>query len=161
MSRGFSFRAAAAVLAHGAAALALGAPLLLALLPWRPRVITRLAALPEVVVIVLLVVVALAFIVSNAAAPLTAKQIFLSPASVLIPMVVALALLAAGWLWACTSRGWPAAVIAIAGWVIVVAVAQIRADVPDWRWTAVAIAVGIGCILTTAPIRSRIPVMAR
>jgi len=143
------------------AALALGAPLLLALLPWRPRIVTRLAALPEVVVIVLLVVVALAFLVSNAAATLTSKQIFLSPASVLIPMVVALALLAAGWLWACTSRGWPAAVIAIAGWVIVVAVAQIRADVPEWRWTAVAIAVGIGCILTTAPIRSRIPVMAR
>ena len=143
------------------AALALGAPLLLSRLPWRPRVITRLAALPEVVVIVLVMVVALAFIVSNAAAPLTVKQIFLSPASVLIPMLVALALLAAGWLWACTSRGWPAAGIAVAGWVLVVTVAQMRAGVPDWRWTWVAVLIGIGCILTTAPIRSRLPVMGR
>ena len=95
------------------------------------------------------------------AATVAARQIYLSPASVLIPLLVTLALLAAGWLWASTSRGWPATGIALGGWVIVVVVAQIRADVPDWRWTAVAIAAGICCILTTAPIRSRRLAMGR
>jgi hypothetical protein len=144
-----------------AAALALGAPLLLARLPWRPRFLSRMAALPEVAVVVLLMVLSLAFVVTGSAATVAARQIYLSPATVLIPLLVTLALLAAGWLWACTSRGWPATGIALGGWVIVVVVAQIRADVPDSRWTAVAIAVGVGCILTTAPIRSRRLVMGR
>ncbi len=144
-----------------AAALALGAPLLLARLPWRPRFLSRMAALPEIAVVVLLMVLSLAFVVTGSAATVAARQIYLSPASVLIPLLVTLALLAAGWLWASTSRGWPATGIALGGWVIVVVVAQIRADVPDWRWTAVAIAAGICCILTTAPIRSRRLAMGR
>ena len=143
------------------AALALGAPLLLSRLPWRPRVVMRMAALPEVTVVVLLMVVALAFVVTDASAPVAARLNYLSASSALLPLIVTVVLLAAGWLWACTTHGWPAAIIALVGWALVVVVAQMRAGVPDWRWTAVAVLIGIGCILTTAPIRSRLPVMGR
>jgi putative copper resistance protein D len=143
------------------AALALGAPLLLARLPLRPQLFARMTALPEATAVVLLMVVALSFVVTGTAAPAAARQIYLSPATVLIPLLVTLALLAAGWLWACTSRGWPAVSIALIGWVIVVVIAQVRADAPDWRWTAVAIGVGIGCILTTSPITSRMRAVER
>ena len=98
---------------------------------------------------------------TDASAPVAARLNYLSASSALLPLIVTVVLLAAGWLWACTTHGWPAAIIALVGWALVVVVAQMRAGVPDWRWTAVAVLIGIGCILTTAPIRSRLPVMGR
>lgn len=144
-----------------AGVLALAVPLLLTRLPWRPRVLTWLTRLPEVGAIVLLVALGLAFLVTAAAAPGDASPAGLSPGAVLVPLLVAAGLLAAGWVWCSTTRGWPATVIALVGWVVIACVAQSRVVVPDWRWTAVCALVGACCILTTAPRRLAIPVMAR
>ena len=143
------------------ASLALAAPLLLSRLPWRPRVLAHLRRLPEVGAIALVIALGLAYVITAALAPRDAGQAYLSPAGVLVPLAVALGMLGAGWVWCSTSRGWPATAIALAGWVAIACVAQSRVVATDWRWTAVCVAVGIACILTTAPRRLSIPAMGR